>query len=126
MYVQILKPSVYKVIAVSDQGCVDSAAISYSDVAPCCNFAYPDAFTPNGDGRNDRFRVITYGNHLQYELSIYNNWGQRVYYGLDAKEGWDGRFNSRPCDGGTYFYYLNAMCFTGQKETHKGSLQLIR
>jgi gliding motility-associated-like protein len=69
---------------------------------------------------------VTYGNHLQYELSIYNNWGQRVYYGLDAKDGWDGKFNGKPCDIGTYFYYLNATCFTGYKETYKGTVMLMR
>jgi gliding motility-associated-like protein len=126
MYAQILQPSVYRVMVTSEFGCVDSAAISYSVVEPCCNFAYPNAFTPNGDGRNDRFRIVTYGNHLEYELSIYNNWGQRVYYGLDAKEGWDGTFNGKPCDAGTYFYYLNAKCFTSHQERHKGSLMLVK
>jgi gliding motility-associated-like protein len=88
--------------------------------------SYPNAFTPNGDGRNDRFRIVTYGNQLRYELSIYNNWGQRVYYGLDAQEGWDGMFRGKPCEAGTYFYYLNATCFTGKQETHKGDLVLVR
>jgi gliding motility-associated-like protein len=126
MYAQILKPTVYRVTAVSDYGCMDSAAITYGEVEPCCNFAYPNAFSPNGDGRNDRFRIVTHGNHLRYELSIYNNWGQRVYYGLDANEGWDGRFNGKPCDAGTYFYYLNATCFTGHTESHKGDSMLVK
>jgi gliding motility-associated-like protein len=126
MYAQILKPVVYRVIVTSEYGCVDSAAISYSVVEPCCNFAYPNAFTPNGDGRNDRFRIVTYGNHLEYELSIYNNWGQRVYYGLDAREGWDGTFNGNPCSAGTYYYYLNAKCFTNKQESHKGTVMLVR
>ena len=126
MYAQILKPSVYRVKVTSAYDCIDTAVISYNEVEPCCNFAYPNAFSPNGDGRNDRFRAVTYGNHLRYELSIYNNWGQRVYYGLDAHEGWDGLFNGKPCDAGTYFYYLNATCFTGRQESHKGNLMLIR
>jgi gliding motility-associated-like protein len=64
--------------------------------------------------------------HLRYELSIYNNWGQRVYYGLDANEGWDGTFDGKPCDAGTYFYYLNATCFTGHQESRKGDLMLVK
>ena len=95
-------------------------------MAPCCGFSYPDAFTPNGDGRNDRFRVVSYGNQAQFGLSIYNNWGQRVYYGLDPAEGWDGLFGGKPCDAGTYYYFVSATCFTGRRESHKGSLVLIR
>ncbi len=126
MYAQILKPSIYRVTAASEYGCIDSTAIAYSDVQPCCNFTYPNAFSPNGDGRNDRFRVLTHGNHQQFELSIFNNWGQRVFYGLDPEVGWDGRFDGKPCDAGTYFFYVAATCFTGHKENQKGSLMLVK
>lgn len=126
MYAQILNPITYSVKVRSEFGCVDSALIAYSKVEPCCTFGYPNAFTPNGDGRNDRFRIVTYGNHMTYELSIYNRWGQRVYYGLDAKQGWDGNYSGKPCDAGSYFYYLNAQCFTGHQETYKGDVTLIR
>ncbi len=126
LYGQILRPIEYQVIALSEYGCVDSASIRYDIVEPCCNFSFPNAFTPNGDGRNDRFRIVTHGNHIRYELSIYNNWGQRVYYGLNAEEGWEGNFRGKPCEPGTYFYYLNATCYTGKQESHKGDLTLIR
>jgi hypothetical protein len=45
---------------------------------------------------------------------------------LDAEEGWDGSFRGKPCEPGAYFYYLNATCFTGRQETHKGDLMLLR
>jgi hypothetical protein len=65
LYGVILKPITYRVLVANDYGCVDSASIQYSDVEPCCQFSYPNAFSPNSDGRNDRFRVITHGNHLR-------------------------------------------------------------
>jgi gliding motility-associated-like protein len=126
LYVQILKPSVYAVTVTNEFNCIDSASINYAIVEPCCNFAYPNAFTPNADGRNDKFRVITYGNQREFELSIYNRWGQRVYYGIDSKQGWDGTYGGKPCDAGTYFYYVNALCFTGHQETTKGTVILVR
>lgn len=126
LYAQILKPTQYKVQVRSEYGCADSAAIRYDVVEACCQFSYPNAFTPNGDGRNDRFRIVTHGNHIRYELSIFNNWGQRVYYGLDPEEGWDGTFRGKPCETGSYFYYLNATCYTGRQETQKGDLMLVR
>lgn len=123
---RILRPETFVLRVKSEHGCVDSDAVSINDVQPCCNFSYPNAFTPNGDGRNDRFRVVTYGNQLEYELSIYNRWGQRVYYGTDPRQGWDGTFAGHLCDAGTYFYYLNAKCYTARQETQKGELELIR
>jgi gliding motility-associated-like protein len=123
---QIIKPERFMLYVKSEYGCRDSAAIAFYDIQPCCNFSYPNAFTPNNDGRNDIFHVITYGNQLEYELSIYNRWGQRVYYGHDPKQGWNGMYNGKVCDAGTYFYYLAAKCFTGRAETQKGELMLIR
>jgi len=126
LYAVLVQPITYMVHVTSGDGCVDSASISYKTIEPCCQFSFPNAFSPNGDGHNDIFHVVTYGNQIQFELSIYNNWGQRVYYGLNAKEGWDGNFKGKPCPAGSYFYYLNAKCFTGHQETQKGDLILIR
>jgi len=126
LYAVVIQPTRFKVIAYSDEGCLDSAFLAFTNIEPCCKFSYPNAFTPNGDGHNDRFRVVTYGNHIEYELSIFNRWGQRVYYGLEAKEGWDGNFHGKPAEAGTYYYWLKAKCFTGHVETQKGNLELIR
>jgi gliding motility-associated-like protein len=126
LYVQILKPSIYKVKVTSEFGCIDSEAIDYRIVEPCCNFSYPNAFTPNIDGHNDKFHVVTYGNDKEFELSIYNRWGQRVYYGIDPKQGWDGTYGGKPCDAGTYFYYVKALCFTGHEEVKKGEVLLVK
>jgi gliding motility-associated-like protein len=126
LYVQILKPSIYKVTVTSVFGCIDSAAIDYKVVEPCCQFSYPNAFTPNIDGHNDKFHVVTYGNQKEFELSIYNRWGQRVYYGIDPLQGWDGTYGGKPCDAGTYFYYVKALCFTGHEEVRKGDVLLVK
>jgi gliding motility-associated-like protein len=123
---QILHPATFHLQAANEWGCSDTDAYTITTVEPCCNFSYPNAFTPNDDGRNDRFRIITYGNQLEYELSIYNRWGQRVYYGTNPAEGWDGTFGGKQCGQDTYFYYLNAKCFTGHQETQKGEVMLLR
>jgi len=116
----------YTVVATDENNCVDSASSSYSDIQKCCLFSYPNAFTPNGDGRNDRFRVITYGNMENYELSIYDRWGQRVFTTTDPYTGWDGNYHGQPCEIGTYFYLLRATCLTGHYEEQKGDITLIR
>lgn len=126
LYTHVSEPTTYKLTLTNAFGCVDSASIRYDQVEPCCNFSYPNAFTPNNDGKNDVFRVVTYGNDEHFSLSIYNRWGQRVYYSGNAKEGWDGRINGREADAGTYFYVLRAKCLTGHEEQRKGELTLVR
>ncbi len=122
----ILRPQTIRLIVINDWNCRDTASEVLSAVGRCCRFSYPNAFTPNGDQHNDIFRVVTYGNQIQFEISIYNRWGERVFHGDDAHTGWDGTFKGQACETGTYFYHVTAQCYTGQKEEHKGELLLIR
>jgi len=121
-----LDTATYTVIVTDSNNCIDSATAIYSNIQPCCMFSYPNAFTPNGDGRNDRFRIITYGNMESYELSIFDRWGQRVFTTADPIIGWDGNYHGQPCEIGTYFYLLRAKCLTGHYEEQKGDITLIR
>ena len=100
--------------------------MTYNNIEQCCNFAFPNAFTPNNDGINDQFRIVTYGNMKYYSFSIYNRYGQRVFWSGDAKRGWDGTFGGEPCDPGVYFYYLDAECLTGPTQQQKGDITLVR
>lgn len=123
---QILQPQALQVRVATEWGCADTASIAFNNVEPCCQLSYPDAFTPNNDTHNDQFRIVTYGNQLEYDLSVYNRWGQRVYHGHDPLTGWDGTYGGKACDAGVYFYYLAAKCVTGRQEEHKGEVVLIR
>lgn len=93
---------------------------------PCCDVFLPDAFTPNGDGHNDKFRIITIGHHDISKFIIVNRWGQQVFETADETKGWDGTLNGKPADVGTYFYYLNYKCSDEQILEKKGELILIR
>ncbi len=107
--------------------CNDSvlAVVAYDD---CCKPFVPNAFTPNGDGLNDIFRVRFKGDMILEEFSVYNRFGTRVYYTTIIDQGWDGNWNSVPQELGTYFYYIKAIC--GNKGDHeielKGDVTLIR
>ncbi len=124
--VQLVQPERFQLQVANAAGCSDSSFQDWPEVQPCCNFSYPNAFTPNADGRNDVFKVIAYGNQLRFQLSIYNRWGQRVFYTNKAADGWDGTFNGKPCEAGSYYYVVEARCFTGYEEFHKGDLILVR
>lgn len=76
---------------------------------------FPNAFTPNTDGRNDVFLK-------NYDLVILNRWGQELYRGVD---GWDGRYKGDKVSPGTYFYVVQLADITDRKTTIKGTVLLI-
>lgn len=63
--------------------------------------------TPNGDNLNDSFRV-DYENIIEYDIKIYNRWGEKMYESKDVSQAWDGSFNGEKLPPGTYYYLLNA------------------
>lgn len=125
-FIRLAAPTRINLKAETEFGCIDSTFIDYRKIEACCQFIYPSAFTPNGDGLNDAFSVSTPGNLRGYKLTIYNRWGQVVFMSANPKEAWDGRWNGAPAEMGTYFYNFEGMCLTGTIEHHKGDLTLIR
>jgi len=87
----------------------------------------PTAFTPNRDGKNDIFRVITDNPNIEVvDFSVYNRFGQRVFRGR-GEEGWDGKVNGLFADIGTYFWSV-IYRVNGRNESFslKGDVVLIR
>lgn len=116
----------YKVTGRDNNGCESSDTITVK-VTNGGNivFLVPNAFTPNGDGRNDCFGIQRWGNVNIKEFSIFNRWGQRVFTTKDPTQCWDGRVNGKMQDPGGYVYVISASTFCGEiKRT--GNLLLIR
>jgi gliding motility-associated-like protein len=111
--------------AKSNDGCIGEAAI---EIAVMPNILMPNAFTPNGDGINDRFHPASSGFILIRNFEVYNRLGQIIYsaFGAGATEGWDGTLNGKPCDMGTYFYQLHMETAHGEIIHLKGDVSLIR
>ena len=70
--------------------------------------AVPNVFTPNGDGKNDEFRVA-YRSLREFHCWVYNRWGHLVYEWDDPAKGWDGTINGRPAAEGAYYYVIRAL-----------------
>lgn len=77
----------------------------------------PTVFTPNGDGKNDIFKVA-YKSIIKFHGSIYNTWGRLVYDWDDPADGWDGTINGKPAAEGAYLYIIEA---TGDDKDEKGN-----
>ena len=85
----------------------------------------PNAFTPNGDNINDEFRV-GYRSIASFEISIYDQWGRRVYQSDDITKGWDGTFRGDRASIGAYYYVIKAKGTDGVDYLRKGTVSLIR
>ncbi len=115
----------YYVHVVSPYGCQGDDTIKVTVVNQAAFFV-PTAFTPNGDGLNDVFRPIAIGyKNLNY-FRVFNRWGEEVYYGTDLETGWDGTYNKRQADLGTYFWEISFTDRFGAKGFMKGDVTLLR
>lgn len=85
----------------------------------------PNAFTPNGDGMNDCFRIKNWGVVTSFNLRIFNRWGELVFSSTSADFCWDGTFKGKEAIAGNYVYYIKAITLCGTVEK-KGNLILIR
>ncbi len=98
-------------VLVNGNGCtsvIDKAVVKVID--------FPNAFTPNNDGRNDIFLK-------DYDLVVVNRWGQKMYEG---KDGWDGTYNGEKVSPGTYYYVVTLVDITDRPNIIKGNVLLIQ
>ncbi|GAA4329960.1 lectin-like domain-containing protein [Flaviaesturariibacter amylovorans] len=87
----------------------------------------PNAFTPNNDGRNDRFRPLFKGIRELLNFSIYNRWGELVYATKDPQAGWDGALKGgREAGNDTFVWMLHAIDWEGRVYQLKGTVTVIR
>lgn len=92
-----------------------------------CDPFIPTAFTPNGDGLNDKMGpVMRCLRFEKYNFIILNRFGQALFTSDDPTIKWDGTFNGIPCDVGTYYYMMKINNTSGTEEFHKGDVILMR
>lgn len=121
----------YQVIArTSDLRC-EAVQTVHIQVVPC-TIALPNTFTPNGDGVNDVFTVLTnscLGRVRQ--LTVYNRWGQVIFHQKNDSNftnplSWDGTFQGELVGTGVYTYRLTVELDTGKANHYSGALTLLR
>ncbi len=94
-----------------------------------CPFFVANAFTPNGDGNNDEFKVGHSCDLSEYNIQIFNRWGQMVYEGHNADEGWDGTYNGTEAAVGIYTYRIAYKWYVygvDHVKEHTGTITLMR
>lgn len=103
-----------------------SAADTISVGSQNCFFWFPSAFSPDGNGLNDKARLLGgLGGITEFYLAVYNRWGNNVFHTGNKYDGWDGTYKGTKCEIGTY-YYMIRFKFLGKSQFMKGDLTLIR
>ena len=86
-----------------------------------------NAFTPNHDGNNDLFTLRLFHEMIQLvSFRIYNRYGQPVYSSEDIDNGWDGTFNGKDQEIGTYIYEVSFLDANSEPHLLKGNVSLLR
>ena len=114
----------YQVIVSTDASCT---AIGKVTVGVFKTLKMPGAFTPNGDGKNDLFRIPP---SLAVKISafaVYDRWGATVFYTANSAAGWDGTLGGQPQPTGTYVWMIEYKdLLTGMPALARGTVILIR
>ncbi len=99
--------------------------ISDDDIS-CENLLLPSAFTPNGDGLNETYRISnTFILESLESFEIFDRWGTRVFVASGINDGWDGLFNGLPVNPGHYIYKVSYTCQNADKSAI-GGFSLLR
>ena len=113
-------------LLVDNNGCSAKDEINVK-ILPICLIKVPNAFTPNGDGKNDKLLALNADLAKQFKFTVFNRLGEIVFTTQNPLQGWDGNSKGQPADPGTYVWelsYING--WTKKAVYEKGTSILIK
>ncbi len=120
----VTQPGLYHVTATNTCGVKTDSVIITKGV---CKLYIPNAFTPNGDGKNDLFKASFGENITAYSLQIFNRYGELVFESKDKNNGWNGLYKGRLQPGGSYMWLIRYKGNIDNTQYQlKGNIILIR
>ncbi len=111
-------------IACNQYGCCDTAQGTVI-VTPDNAFYIPSAFHPKSDGNNRNFQGYGVG-ITEYEMTIFDRWGEQIFFSNNLYNPWDGTLNGVDCPQGVYVYYIKVTNNFAVSKEYKGSVTLVR
>ena len=121
---ELTDPGIYWVIVTDNHGCSSSDSITVIKLCPSVIYI-PNSFSPNGDGHNDVFQIIS-ENVIECNIQIYDRWGELVYQNNDINKGWDGKNKGIDCPIGYYYLILSVQFTNSIIKYYNSSILLIR
>jgi gliding motility-associated-like protein len=104
-----------------------TAYINVTSKQCVCKIAIPTAFSPNNDGKNDFFYILTQCPLQNFLFDIYNRWGQKIFQSNAVMDKWDGSYRGVQQPLGVYVYYLHYRDpYTDKDISQTGNVTLLR
>jgi gliding motility-associated-like protein len=123
-FIKIGSTGIYNVLVTNI--CGSKADDIYVEVEEC-KIGFPNAFTPNGDGLNDVFKMVNGFNITNYKLLVYDRYGRTVFETNNPTFGWNGMLRGVALPIGTYVYTCSyTLQASGERFNTKGTVSLIR
>ncbi len=116
----------YRIVA--QNGCGRDTAEMNIVFEPCpCALLLPNAFTPNGDGLNDNFRPLHACDMENYSMTVFNSYGEKIFFSTDPLKGWDGKIKNGLLNMGNYVWYVSYIKTSTRKPIQRqGNVLLLR
>jgi gliding motility-associated-like protein len=114
------------ILTANNVGCTDTT-MHCIEIASQFEFYLPSAFTPNGDGNNDYFAGIGFG-FTDYEMSIYDRWGIKIFETNDIKNKWDGKvhYTGEIAKQDIYLYVVKLKDDNKIEKRYTGAVTLVK
>ncbi|QHS59158.1 T9SS type B sorting domain-containing protein [Chitinophaga agri] len=123
--IRLLEAGTYQYTVTDAHACMVSGEAVITKESRACAVFVPTAFSPNGDGQNDVFRIKLQDAITDYRLAVYGRWGQLVYETRDAGASWNGRYKEAPLPAGSYVWTMTYTDSKGQLMQQQGTIMLI-
>ncbi len=116
-------PGVYSVRVIDENNCVsDTVNVIVDDSDDDC-IIIPNAYTPNGDGVNDKWEIVNIDKFPRARIQVFNRWGQIVFESVSNEEIWEGTTNVGELPAGTYIYIVEP---NNGSASYNGTVSLVR
>jgi gliding motility-associated-like protein len=124
--VAVQQPVLLHVTTANAIGCRATDSIWVMTV-DCPELVLPSAFSPNNDGKNDNFFLLSRNFSKLDFFEVYNRWGELVYTTTDLNaKGWDGTYKGQVAEIGVYVYKTQVVDRGGQVKSKTGNVTLIK
>ena len=123
----VTSPGIYWLIVKNQFGCVSADTIEIVEECPP-NLYIPNSFSPNNDGINESFEVKGQ-NIIEYEIMIYDRWGEQIFINHDLNQSWDGTYKGKMCPVGVYYWMINHSSYWNKmiiRGVESGTMTLLR
>ncbi len=121
-----IDPGTYYItlVATNELGCIDSITKPITIQEEYWVYI-PNTFTPDGNMFNNTFEISTI-NIVDMEVQIFNRWGQLIFESKDMRDNWDGTYDGRLVQDGTYTYKVKYWTNSGIEETLTGHVNVLK